>query len=310
MAEAYQLSQTDQRTLGTLQQKLLNELNRPDLQAEALIYIQEAIRFHQRKPFFFNQFDNTPIATWAANTVYPQGSTIQTAIGGTQYAVTALNTGTSGNTQPVFSTTILTALVTPNVPPPVPGTPGTVIDNNITWGTVGLWSTTAWTQLTTVYNINQYLPPIDYVSPQRLEITVPNLRYQLVQISYDELRDYDVVRIGGSQVGAVEAYPTMWAWYQQQFYLWPYPNSFYPITVSYRGAPPMIFAPNQTSFWTTTAEGLILAEAAYRMCIKFIHDPIAAADYLAIKKYEEAALRSQSIMQRSPAFSGIPANDW
>jgi hypothetical protein len=311
MSESYTVLQTDTRTLGTLQARLLDDLNRPDLTAQSLSYIQDSIRYYQRKPFFANlELDNTSFAVWAPATIYPQGSTIQVNIAGTLYAIVALVTGQSGLSVPVFPTSIFTPPGAGVIPPPPLGTPGTVIDNTITWGTIGLWAQTAWTQLSTVYSINQYLPPIDYQTVERIEITIPNLRYELLYIDYGQLRDFDVIRAGGSQTGVVVAYPTNWAWYQQQIYVWPYPNGFYPLTISYRGAPQMINAPNQTNYWTTLGEAMIRADAAARIRFRLLHDRDGAQDDLVMARREEASLRSLGLMQRSPARSGIPPSDF
>lgn len=274
------------------------------------------MRFYQSKPFFFSEQDNSAVQVWTRSLVYPQGSTIQATIGGIQCAVVALNAGTSGSSAPVFPITIFT-------PPfsqgavlfvlPAPGTPGTVIDNSgpnqIMWATVGLWTSTLWTQLSTVYSVNQYTMPFGYISPDRLEITTANLRRGsgngFEWCAYNVLRDYDVV-----QPSPITAYPTLWSWYQQQLYLWPYPNGFFPLTVSFRYGPPVLTQPNQSNFWTTVAEPMIRAEAAARMALALIHDPDAAEHYKVLAKLEEAKLRSQAIQQRSPSSSGIPASTW
>ncbi len=308
MSEGFQVTQTDQRTLGSLIARLIDDLNKPDLQAQAADYTKDAIRYYQRKPFFFNDTDNSPVALYANSTTYPQGSLIQVNIGGTLYAVCALNAGISwASGTPAFPTSIFTP--PGGAPPPPIGTIGTVVDPGgppqIMWATVGLWSQTTWTQLSTVYQINQYVPPLDYVSPERIEVTAANLRYELHSISYGQLRNYDVIR-----PGPITTYPTMWAWFQQQIYVWPYPNGFYPLTLSYRSAPPLVTNMGDSNFWTQQAEALIRAKAAQLMCLNLIHDPEAAADFLAVVKAEEAALKSQGIAQNNPASSGIPGHDW
>lgn len=311
MSEGFTAIQVDSRTLGTMVARLVDDLNRPDLQSQAISYIQDAIRWAQRRPWFFAEFDNEATATYANSTIYPQGSTIQVNITGTLYAFVATNTGTSASSStPAWPSTVFTVPTQGTLPPPQPGTAGTVVDNTITWANVGQWSTTAFTQLSTVYSINQYTPPIDYATPERVEITVPNLRYELTFIDYGQLRDYDVIRLGGSQAGAVVAYPTFWAWWEQQIFLWPYPNSFYPLTLSYRTAPTIITSMSASNFWTTTAEAFIRAEAARRICLMIIHDKEAANDFAMNRDVEKASLISQGIMQRSPANSGIPASPW
>ncbi len=307
MAEAYTSTQVDTRNLGTMLNRLLDDLNRPDLQSEALQYIQDAIRYYQRRPFFFNETDNSATALYANSTNYPQGSVIQANLSGTAYAICALNAGTSGSSgTPAFPTSIFTPPTTAgSFPPPPVGTPGTIVDNNITWANVGLWSSTVWTQLATVYSINQYVPPIDYATPERIEVTAANLRFDLIKISYQELRNYDVIR-----PAPITVYPSYWAWFQQQIYLWPYPNGSYPLTLSYRAAPPMLTLTSQSNFWTTQAERLIRKYAQASIEREVIHDDEAAAISMTAAKEELAAIRSQAIMQNNPVNAGISPSDW
>lgn len=305
MAESYTTLQTDTRNLGMLVARLLDDLNRPDLSAQALEYVQDAIRLYQRRPWLFNETDNSATSFYANSTNYPQGSVIQATIGGTAYAICALTAGQSAaSSTPAFPSTVFT---TPSSgpPPPAVGTPGTVIDGAIVWANVGLWSSSLFTQLCTVYNVNQVVPPLDYISPERIEVTAANLRFQLAKIPYGTLRDYDVIR-----PAPITVYPTFWAWFQQQIYLWPYPNGQYPLTISYRTAPPMISAPNQSNFWTQIGERMIRKQAQYMMELEIIHDPDAAATSLRSAKDEESSLRSMQIMQNNPTDSGIPASDW
>lgn len=303
VSEGFQASQTDTRTLGTLQSRVLDDLNRPDLSAQALSYIQDTIRYYQTQPWLWNETDNTVIAFWQPTFIYPQGSTIQVNVGGTLYAMVALNTGTSGAVIPTFPATIFT--VPSTFPPPPLGTPGTVVDNTITWANAGLWSSVNWTQLSTVYFINQYAPFFGYQTPVRFEITTANLRLGLDFISYDELRSYDVI-----SPPPITAYPRMAAWFQQMLYLWPYPNGFFPITLSGRWAPPIITAATSSNFWTTIAEPMIRAYTEGRMALQLLHDREGAADFLGIAQAEERKFKSLAIQQRSPAFSGIPPTNW
>lgn len=287
--------------------RLIDDINRPDLQSEALSYIQDAIRLYQRKPFFFNETDNSATATYANSTNYPQGSVIQATVSGTAYAFCALNAGISGSGgTPAFPSTIFTPPTTAGqFPPPPPGTPGTIVDNTIMWGNVGQWTSTVWTQLSTVYSINQYVPPIDYATPERIEITAANLRIPLIKISYEELRNYDIIR-----PAPITVYPTYWAWFQQMIYLWPYANGFWPITISYRAAPPMLTQASQSNYWTTNAERLIRKYAQASIERELLHDAEAAEISMTAAKEELAALKSQAIQQNNPTNAGIPSSDW
>jgi len=312
--ESYTALQLDSRTFGDQQTRLLSDLNRPDLSGVVINYLQDAMRFMQRKPFFFNDLDNTAVGGWAANTIYPQGSTITFTNTGSTYIAVATNTGTSGALQPVFPTALFTPPTgSTQFPPPTAGTTGTVDDNGgpptgIRWATI-VNATSAgqtsnyWTQLSTVYSINQYTPPIDYVAPRLVEITAASMRYQLVPLSYPDLRNLDVIR-----PSPVTSYPTYWAWYQQQLYIWPYANAFYPITLSYRTAPPIARNASDSNMWTTKAEALIRAYAAGLICQKVLLDGEAAQLHFADAQRELTQLVSQGISQN--VIAAIPPTEW
>jgi hypothetical protein len=310
MAESYLASQVDTRTFGQQQTRLLSDLNRPDLSGEVINYLQDAMRWAQRYPYFFNDVDNTTTLAWAASTTYPQGTTIQaTASDGNVYAVVALNAGVSGTVTPIWPITLFTTPSSAGTfPPPASGTAGTIDDNTIRWGSVANLTSSGqtqnyWTQLSTVYAINQYVPPIDYVAPRLIEVTAASLRYRLVEVPYGELREYDVIR-----PAPITTYPTFWAWFQQQIYLWPYPSGFYPLTLSFHTAPQLAVNATDTNFWTTKAESLIRAYAEYLIQLKLLKDPDAAQMALTVAMRELNALQAQ--MNAQTALQGIPPDLW
>lgn len=304
MAESYLSTQVDTRTFGTQIARLVDDLNRPDLQNLAQQYLQDAMRWAQRKAFFFNNTDNTAVPSWVASTNYPQGSTIQVTVSGTSYVIVATNAGVSGTVAPAWSTTIFTPPSGgTSFPPPTVGTAGTTQDNTIIWATVATpYQQNLYTQLSTVYNINQYKPPIDYVAPRLVEVTAANLRIPLTKISYNQLRSYDVIR-----PAPITVYPTYWAWYQEQIYLWPYANGFYPLTLSYRAAPQIAVNLTDTNMWTTKAERYIRKLAQASIEAEILKDDAAAALSLKAANMELVALTSQMIEQDS---GGIPASEW
>lgn len=316
MSEGYTTLQQDLRTFGDQQQRLLEDLNRPDLSGIVIKYLQDAMRYYQRFPFFFSDLDNTAAVAWAASTHYPQGSAIQFTNGGNTYLAVALNAGLSNaTTAPTFPTTIFQIPQGSPLPfpPPASGTAGTVDDNGgaptgIIWATV-INLTTArqtqqfWTQLVTVYNVNQYIPPIDYVAPRLVEITAASMRYALQSVPYPELRGMDVIR-----PTPVTVYPQFWAWYQEQIYVWPYPNGFYPLTLSYRTAPQLARNATDVNFWTTDAELMVRAYAEFLIQMKVLKDPDAAQAAYAVAQRELLAIKSQTISQQVPM--GIPPDVW
>jgi hypothetical protein len=317
MAESYTTAEVDNRTFGLQQQRLLNDLNRPDLSGVVIEFLQDAMRHYARMPFFFNDTDNNSTAAWVASTVYPQGATATFVDSGDTYLIAALNQGTSGLVQPTFTTDIFQVPSGTNgavFPPPVSGTAGTTDDNGgsagagIIWGTITNMTSNDqtvdyWTQLTTVYNIGQYVPPIDYVAPRLVEITIPNIRIPLIELSYPELRSYDVIR-----PNVVSSYPAWWSWYQQKIYVYPYPQAFYPLTLSYRSAPAIPTQAQQSNIWTTKAEQLVRAYAEGLIQERVLKDPEAAQLAFSAAERSFTAIRSQSISQQ--VIMGIPSSDW
>lgn len=310
MSEAYSLLDADSRTFGDLILAVLTDLHRPDLQQLVPDYIRQAIRYYSRFPFWFNQFDNTGITGWAASLFIPQGYTIiDTATDSNTYIFVALNAGQNGTASPGFTPTIFT-------PRQVPGKifqagdPGTTLDGTVTWATVEAWNPNTagatnfyWTQLSTVPTFNQYVGPVDYVAPYRVEITIPNLRYCLSKYSYNELRNLDVIR-----PSPTTSYPTFYSWFQGQIYIWPYPVSFYPITLSYYTAP---FPPRDmttSNFWTTTAEAMIRAYTRARINLEVLRDKEAFDADMQAANMEFTSLKSQEISQQQTG--GIPADYW
>lgn len=316
MAQSYTANQIDTRSFGQQIQRLLDDLNRPDLQNIAQQYLQDAMRFYQRKPFFFNEIDNSAVGTWTANTLWPFGTTIQINISGTVYAFvqvanlpgSGVTAPLGGSTAPSWPSTEFTAPTgtPPVLPPPVLPVAGAVQDNQAIWVNTGNYQFGTTTQLSTVYNWNQYQPPIDYVSPHLVECTWSgNIRQQLAKKSYGELRYYDVIRPSPPY-----SYPTMWAYFQSQLYLWPYPNGFYPLTLSYRTAPQLVSAAGDSNFWTTIAERLIRKYAQASIEREILHDAQAAQVSATAVIEELSALRSQGIMQQNADSAGIRPESW
>jgi hypothetical protein len=353
----------------------LDDLNRPELQNIVQQYLQDAIRYFQRKPFFFNDTDNVALASWTADYYVTQGATIlvpaQAAavvppgptwlpsnvyaagdiivdsngnaqlavVGGTSgtiqpgwatsaFSQTADNTviwtltsiagttaviavnltaGIAGATVPTFTQTLYTVPTTLTSPPAFTPTLGTTPDNGCLWATVANYSGGIWTQLSTVPYQNQYTPPLDFVAPKRVEVTWSgNLRIGMTRIGYDELRDYDVIR-----PTPPTTYPTWWTWYQQLLYFWPYPVGFYPVTLSYRTAPPLPINATDANFWTQQGEALVRHYACGLILEAVVHDAEAAQEHYDLAKQELGVLIGERIAQTNIGEgSGIPATPW
>lgn len=310
MSQAYALSDSDQRTFGELIQRVVDETKRPDLLGEIPGYIRDAIRYYSRQPFFFNQVDNTAVTTWAASLYIPRGYTIRdTASDGNYYIFVALTPGNNDSSKPTFTPTLFTPSGTAGIVF-VAGQDGTTVDNEVTWATVEAWPatnadvSTRWAQLSTVPAVNQYVGPIDYVAPRVIEITAAGNRYELNKIGYPKLRSYDVVR-----PAPMTTYPTEWAWFQKQIYVWPYSNGFYPLTLSYYSAPFPPMDNSDSNFWTTTAEAMIRNYAKARIQAERIRDPDAALTDMKVAQDEFKSLKLQEVIQESTGAIP-PSNEW
>lgn len=320
MPQQWPSTQVDQRTFGQQQSRTLDDLNRPQLGGIVTSYLQDAMRFWQRKSFFFNDGDNTDPLTWTAGVFATHGCTIQfTAASGTVYNFVAANGGTTDpanqpNFQSIVNTTFVPPAATgspPTLPPPPSGTAGTIDDNGgppngVRWlnngPVIGGYRTNP--QLSTIYNVNQYFLPIDLIAFTRVEITwAKSIRKELGPVSYAELRDMDMI-----QPTPPTTWPTVYAYYQSKLYVWPYPVGQYPITFSYRSAPVIAVNANDTNIWTTQAEAMVRHYAEARINEVIIGDQQMAQLCMDLANQEFLDLQQQSSMREVRA--GIPPSEW
>lgn len=313
MSQQWPQTQIDTRNFGQQQQRAMDDLNRPNLQGQVISYLQDSMRYWQRRPFFFTDSDNSPPLQWTAMVMTTVGTTIQVPVGATTYNFVAANAGLTGATVPNFASVIGTIFVPPSttqypppLPPPATGTPGTIADGTVIWLNNGpiIGGFNANTQLTTLYNVNQYQPPIDLVAFTRVEVTWANtMRVELGPLSYEELRDLDMIR-----PTPPTTYPTKFCWYQGQLYVWPYPVGLYAITISYRSAPPIAIYPTDTNIWTTQAEAMVRYYAEARINELLIGDQAMAQLFYTRATEEYLVLQQQGAQQDVRA--GIPPSAW
>jgi len=314
-------TQVDQRTYGALQQRTLDDINRPNLQGVVANYLQDSMRFWQRKPFFFTSADNADPLVWQAAVQTTRGTTIQyTDPTGAVWNFVAANAGlTDPANVPNFQSVVNIPFVVPPAPaggvPPIPpppvGTPGTIIDNGgpptgVMWINNGLiiGGFRSNPQLSTVYNTNEFDLPIDLIAFTRVEITwARNLRVELAPESYARLRNLDVIR-----PTPPTTYPSMYAYYHGKLYVWPYPVGQYPITFSYRSAPPIAQNSSDTNVWTTQAEAMVRHYAEGRINEAVIGDQQMAQLCFDLANQEFLDLQQQGTQRDVRA--GIPPSDW
>lgn len=314
MASEWAISQNDVRNFAAQQARVLDDLNRPDLTNVVPSYLQDAMRFYQRRTFFFNDTDNSLVPPYVNGLFYTQGATIQVPVAGTIYAMVALNAGIAQAVGPPSWSTV--TFVPPNqnnpptdaFPPPPSGTTGTTTDNagpnQIIWANNGPYQQGSTTGLSTVYFINQYQMPIDLIKLNLVEATWQgNLRIVIPEVGYDLIRLWDVIR-----PFPPATYPSWRAWYKEQLYFWPYPSGLFPITLSYRSAPPLVQAPTDSNIWTTKFEAGIRYYAEGLLWKNLIHDAASAEDCFALSQTEFLQLQSQQNAQFDQV--GSPPSDW
>lgn len=95
--------------------------------------------------------------------------------------------------------------------------------------------------------------PSNFLVLDRLEITIASADYQLMQRSFDEIRDMNASRITGQ--------PTSFAYHANAFQLALYPDSAYAMICYYIKSLPVLSADSDTNVWTTELANYI-AEAA------------------------------------------------
>lgn len=319
MAQQWPQSQVDNRTFGQLISRTLDDLNRPQLQGIVTSYLQDSMRFWQRKPFFFTDSDNGAPLTWQPGQIATRGTTIQfTAATGLVYNFVAANHGTTGATAPNFAS-IINLPFTPPVslghPPPLPppplGTAGTIDDNGgpptgIRWLNNGLiiGGFRANPQLSTLYHVNEYELPIDLVAFTRVECTwARTIRIELAPYSYAELRGLDMIR-----PTPPTTYPTLYAYYMSKLYVWPYPVGLYPITLSYRSAPPIAQLSDDVNIWTTQGEAMVRHYAEARINEAVTGDQQMAQLCFDLANQEFLDLQQQT--SQRDVRAGIPPSIW
>jgi len=300
MAESFLPQQQDTRTFGAMQTRLLDDLNRPDLGNIVIDYIQDAVRFWSRKPFFFTEIDNRMVPVWSASTMYPLGSCIQN--GTTVFVALSPGVNESGTVQPTWPTVVYVRPPGSTYVPPTPGTPGTVVDNQVIWGNVGSYKPNFHTQLMTIPAVNQIIPPIDYMQPYMVQMTTANQRLILEKISFFRLSEWDVIT-----PAPIAAYPRFWAYWQNQIYTWVYPSGFFPVTLNYNCAPMPPQNTTDSNFWTTVAERLIRKSAQASISREVLYDQEAAGLAMQAANEELSHLKAQVVAQQGYT---IPAWDW
>lgn len=107
--------------------------------------------------------------------------------------------------------------------------------------------------------------PSNFLLLDRLEITIAASDYQLMQRSFDEVRDMNVSRITGQ--------PTSFAYHANAFQLALYPDSAYAMICYYIKSLPVLSADSDTNPWTTELATYIAEQATIDLLTNVVGAP-------------------------------------
>lgn len=107
--------------------------------------------------------------------------------------------------------------------------------------------------------------PSNFIALDRLEITIASADYQLMQRSFDEIRDMNVSRITGQ--------PTSFAYHANAFQLALYPDSAYAMICYYIKSLPVLSADTDTNVWTNELATFIAEQATIDILTNVIGAP-------------------------------------
>lgn len=141
----------------------------------------------------------------------------------------------------------------------------------------------------TVASQNYVGVPSDFISEDKLQITIGSVLYTLLKIPYDEWAVKSAFTTSGQ--------PTEYAYYQDRFYLYPTPGSAYTLTISYVKILTELSAGTDTNGWVD-AEEMIRSRAMADVKINVLHDMPARAEAGSLAKTGCYAITEYSAMQR------------
>lgn len=96
--------------------------------------------------------------------------------------------------------------------------------------------------------------------------------------------------------------PTLYAIYQQRFYVYPVPNATYTITVWYQGVLGVPGSDGASNAWTNEGEALIRARAKYLLFRDVIRDPAEAQVQAAAEAEAYRALQKMNRARQATGF--------
>lgn len=111
--------------------------------------------------------------------------------------------------------------------------------------------------------------PADFLRADTLSVTAGGARYRL------EPRDWRTMD-GLIGITTGRGRPSVWAWYDRQFWLYPTPDAAYSLTLSYRRRLDPLVLADDTNPWMVEGEALIRARAKAELYLHVLSDPSMA----------------------------------
>lgn len=133
----------------------------------------------------------------------------------------------------------------------------------------------------TVNGTKSIAVPTDLIEEDTITITINSRVYELEKKTYQYIESIDT--------GGITGYPTIYANYADQWWLYPVPNGVYTLSASYLKRLSALSADADTNAWMTKADNLISVRAMREILIHKVQD-IPKADSLI--PFEQQALEA------------------
>lgn len=129
--------------------------------------------------------------------------------------------------------------------------------------------------------------PSDFLILDRLEVTQNSSNFKLVETSFDNIKDENIVQTQGL--------PVDFSYHGNRFELFPIPDSAYTVTCYYIRTLPVLSADADTNAWTTEASNLIAHDAAMDLLANVVQASSDAVQRHAIQRnaaFTELSMRN------------------
>ena len=132
-----------------------------------------------------------------------------------------------------------------------------------------------------------YAVPTDFNNGDTMLITLSGSKTPLIRASYQEIDEKD----DGTTYGA----PAEYCIYQDQFRLYPVPDTGYELGLSYRAHLSVPESDSASNAWSNVAFDLIRFRAEWDVCKHYLHDPERAAEARTSEAEAFASILGESV---------------